>query len=164
MTDKCPQDGGFIGDAGCTHHNHQHSAIVKRLLYDGEPKMMTAEDARDALLEGFYVDRGEKRVGFGHKLLEHISTGHNEPDTEGRLVRLHFAVDTVKNPDKVEENHKGFPGRTAYFKAYESFGIIAVSEQGSENLDYVFTVVPRRSGKKGLPPAGQSPANGTAAK
>ena len=32
MSEHCPQDGGFIGDAGCTHPNHQHSELVKGIM------------------------------------------------------------------------------------------------------------------------------------
>ena len=74
MSEHCPQDGGFIGDAGCTHPNHKHSELVKRIM-SGEPKMISAADATAALTEGFYVKNPEgKQVGFGKKLLVHLDT------------------------------------------------------------------------------------------
>ena len=46
MSDHCPQDGGFIGDAGCTHQNHQHSELVKKVLASASnPHEMSASDA-----------------------------------------------------------------------------------------------------------------------
>ena len=138
MNNRCPQDGGFIGDAGCTHPNHQHSELVKGLLAAKEPGMMDVSAARGALQEGFYVEAPGGRVGFGQKLLDHITAGHAAADAKGRLERLHFAVDTVKLPDRVEVGHRGFPGRTAYFKSYSDFGIVAVSERGTGNIDYMF--------------------------
>ena len=69
MSEHCPQDGGFIGDAGCTHPNHQHSELVKGIM-SGEPAMISPRDATAALNEGFYVKNPEgKQVGFGKKLL-----------------------------------------------------------------------------------------------
>ena len=38
MSGHCPQDGGFIGDAGCTHPNHQHSEFVKSMLEAKTPR------------------------------------------------------------------------------------------------------------------------------
>ena len=69
MTKKCPQDGGFIGDAGCTHPNHQHSELVKKVISSSaNPSMMSETDATDALTEGFYVsDPSGKRLGFGNR-------------------------------------------------------------------------------------------------
>ena len=40
MSERCPYDGGFIGDAGCTHPNHRHSDLVRGIV-SGEPKMIS---------------------------------------------------------------------------------------------------------------------------
>ena len=147
MSEHCPQDGGFIGDAGCTHPNHKHSELVKRIM-SGEPKMISAADATAALTEGFYVKNPEgKQVGFGKKLLVHLDT-HLEGNADARKTRLMFAVNTVTSPAKVEKDHKGFEGRTLYSKAFENFGMIAISEEGSDTIEHVFTIVPNRKGKR----------------
>ena len=38
MSEHCPQDGGFIGDAGCTHPNRQHSELVKGIIANAMPR------------------------------------------------------------------------------------------------------------------------------
>ena len=77
MSGHCPQDGGFIGAAGCTHPNHQHSELVKGIIVNAMPRgrlhLISEADAEAALKEVFYVnDPTGKRVGFGKGLLEHI--------------------------------------------------------------------------------------------
>lgn len=147
MSEHCPQDGGFIGDAGCTHPNHQHSELVKGIM-SGEPAMISPRDATAALNEGFYVKNPEgKQVGFGKKLLAHLDA-HSAGDADERKRRLKFAVNTVTSPAKVEKDHKGFEGRTLYTKAFDSFGMMAISEKGSDTIEHVFTIVPNRRGKK----------------
>ena len=47
MSEHCPQDGGFIGDAGCTHPNHQHSELVKGIM-SGKVSSVSEEDATAA--------------------------------------------------------------------------------------------------------------------
>ena len=59
-----------------------------------------------------------------------------------------FAVKTVTNPDKIEKNHRNLAGRTLYSKSFEKFGIIAISEKGSDTVEQIFTIVPNRKGKK----------------
>ena len=146
MSERCPYDGGFIGDAGCTHPNHRHSDLVRGIV-SGEPKMISAEDATAALEEGFYVSNPDgKRVGFGKRLLAHIEsdTAHGPGDVKARKERLAYAVATVSRPDKVENDHRGLPGRKAYAKSFDDFGILAVSEPNGEDIELVFTYFPRR--------------------
>jgi hypothetical protein len=147
MSKNCSQDGGFIGKAGCAHPNHQHSELVKRII-SGEPKTISTSDAEAALKEGFYVKNPEgKQVGFGEKLLIHLED-HLEGDSNARKTRLMFAVKTVTNPDKVEKNHRSLSGRTLYSKAFEKFGMIAISEKGSDTVEQIFTIVPKRKKKR----------------
>ena len=144
MTDKCPQDGGFIGNAGCTHENHEHSPLVERLIKATEPKEITEEEALEALREGFYVSRDKKQLGFGKNMISHFSKpGKNPKDTKRRLELLPFAIDAVKT-GTVEERHQGLEGRTAYMKSYEKFGIMAVSDKSGKNIEYVFNIIPDR--------------------
>ncbi len=155
MSDHCPLDGGFIGDAGCTHPNHQHSELVKGIIANAYPRghlhMVSPEDAATALREGFYVnDPSGKRIGFGEKLLTHIDSDsqHSPKDAAERKARLIYAVSTVMHPDKTETNHRSIPGRTAYAKAFEDFGILAVTEPESDTIASVFTFFPRRGARK----------------
>lgn len=151
MSERCPQDGGFIGEAGCTHPNHEHSELVKRIIGDGKPVMLSVADAEDALKEGFIVnDPSGKRVGFGTGLLNHIDNdpNHSPGDAAARKQRLMFAVKTVMNPDKTEKDHRGIPGRKAYAKAFDEFGILAITEPESDVIAKVFTYFPRRGARK----------------
>ena len=149
MSERCPYDGGFIGDAGCTHPNHRHSDLVRQILAsDSSPREMSASDAADALREGFYVKNPDGRqVAFGERLLTHLDA-HPESDSNGRKARLQFAVATVTRPDRTEKNHRGFEGRTLYAKKFEKFGMIAISEPNSDTIDEIFTIVPKRNGGK----------------
>ena len=149
MSDRCPQDGGFIGDAGCTHPNHAHSERVQKIV-DGakNPAMIRAEDATAALEEGFYVENPNgQRVGFGKRLLGHVGT-HGSADANARLARLQFAVATVTSPSKVEKDHRGIEGRTAYTKSFKEFGMLVITDAESENAEYAFTIVPKRKKKR----------------
>ena len=155
MSEHCPQDGGFIGDAGCTHPNHQHSDLVKGVIANAAPRghlhLISAADAEAALREGFYVDDPSgKRVGFGKGLLEHIDndSNHSPQDAENRKKRLIYAVATVTHPDKTEKDHRSILGRTAYAKAFDDFGILAITEPESDTIARVFTFFPRRGGRK----------------
>ena len=151
MPNNCPQDGGFIGSSGCTHPNHNHSELVKGLLAEKTPRMISAADCDAALKEGFFVDGANgKRMGFGKDLLEHIESdvNHSPDDIIARKERLLFAMHTVTNPDKTEENHRQIPGRTLYTKAFKDFGILAVTDTETGAVDKVFTYFPRRDGKK----------------
>ena len=155
MSEHCPQDGGFIGDAGCTHPNHQHSELVKGIIVNAMPRgrlhLISEAEAEAALKEGFYVnDPSGKRVGFGHGLLEHIDndTNHSPEDAKARKQRLIYAVQTVTHPDKTEKNHRSIPGRTAYAKAFDDFGILAITEPESDVISKVFTYFPRRGARK----------------
>lgn len=148
MTKKCPQDGGFIGDAGCTHPNHQHSELVKGLLANSSsPKMISAKDADMALAEGFYAKNQEgKRVAFGKKLLDHLNA-HGKKDASARKARLAFAVSAVEHADAVEKNHRDLPGRTCYCKRFRAFGMFVISEPNSDTIEEVFTIVPKKGEK-----------------
>ena len=155
MSEHCPQDGGFIGDAGCTHPNHQHSELVKGIIVNAMPRghlhLISEADAEAALKEGFYVnDPSGKRVGFGHGLLEHIDNdpNHAPDDAKARKQRLIYAVQTVTHPDKTEKNHRSIPWRTAYAKAFDDFGILAITEPEADVIAKVFTYFPRRGGRK----------------
>ena len=155
MSEHCPQDGGFIGDAGCTHPNHQHSELVKGIIANAAPRghlhLISEGDAEAALREGFYVKNPEgKMVGFSHGLLEHIDSDpkHDPKDAKARKERLIYAVQTVTHPDKTEKNHRSIPGRTAYAKAFDDFGILAITEPESDVIAKVFTYFPRRGAKK----------------
>ena len=148
MSGHCPQDGGFIGDAGCTHPNHQHSKLVQELLAAKEPHMISPAECDAVLAEGFFVRNPEGRqVGFGKKLLAHIED-HLNRDAVERKRRLQFAVHAVIHPDKTEKNHKGLEGRTLYSKTFDSFGMLAITEKGSDMIEYAFTIIPNRRGKK----------------
>jgi hypothetical protein len=154
MSEHCTQDGGFIGQSGCTHPNHQHSDLVKSLLGEELPRMITSPECDIALKEGFFVQGANgKRIGFGLSLDRHLNQDHvsTPKDIENRKKRLMYAVFTVKNPDKIEHSHKGIVGRTAYIKSFDSFGIMALTDEGGENIEYVFNIIPKRNLKKGLP-------------
>lgn len=155
MSEHCPQDGGFIGNAGCTHPNHQHSELVKGIIVNAMPRgrlhLISEAEAEAALKEGFYVnDPSGKRVGFGHGLLEHIDKdlNHAPGDAKARKQRLIYAVQTVTHPDKTETDHRSIPGRTAYAKAFDDFGILAITEPESNVIAKVFTYFPRRGARK----------------
>ncbi len=54
MSGRCPQDGGFIGDAGCSHPNHGHSELVRGLLAS-KPRAISPREADAALREGSFA-------------------------------------------------------------------------------------------------------------
>ncbi|MGN0853430.1 MAG: hypothetical protein ACI4Q3_08655 [Kiritimatiellia bacterium] len=145
MSERCPQDGGFIGEAGCTHPNHEHSGLVKRIISGSDrPKRITPSEADAALREGFHVTNPDGvRVGFGRRLLDHINA-HDAKDAAGRKTFLQFAVSTVARPDKVDAGHRGFEGRTAYAKRFREFAMLVVSDSKTGGVEYVFTIVPKR--------------------
>lgn len=147
MSGHCPQDGGFIGDAGCTHPNHRHSELVRRIVSSAsDPHEMPSSDAADALREGFYVRNPKGRgVAFGRRLLDHIEA-HVKADADGRKARLQFAVATVAHPDVTEVNHRGCEGRTLYAKRFDRFGMLAISERNGDAIEEIFTIVPKRNG------------------
>ena len=149
MSARCPQDGGFVGDAGCTHPNHAHSALVRRIV-DGarRPTRVTPAEAEAALREGFHVTNPDGvRVGFGRRLLDHIDA-HGAKDAAGRKTFLQFAVDAVESPDKVDAGHRGLEGRTAYAKRFKDFSMLVVSDRETGSVEDVFTIVPKRRGGK----------------
>ena len=155
MTKKCPQDGGFIGDAGCTHPNHQHSKLVKSLLGAAQPRAIqhdiSPEDFDAAVSEGFYVTgKDGNRIGFGNALLRHFNedSDPNSADIINRKSKLIYAINTVTHPDRVEQNHKGLEGRTAYTSSYGDFGILAITDKGGKNIEYIFNIIPKRSLKR----------------
>ncbi len=153
MSRHCPQDGGFIGEGGCTHPHHTHSALVNSLLSQAEaassPKLISTKQAESALKEGFYVTNPNgARVAFGEKLLSHLENDHLKGDANGRKTRLAFAIQAVLRPDKMELNHKKLEGRTLYVKAYDSFGIMAITDKTTNTIEEVFTIIPDRKGGK----------------
>lgn len=148
MSTHCPQDGGFIGAAGCTHPHHAHSPLVKRIINAKTPQAIPSSDARTALHEGFYIDAPNKeRVGFGRKLLSHIDA-HYTADADARLSRLEFAIATVKSPDCVETHHRDLPSRTAFAKAFKDFGMLVITDKERQNVQYAFTIIPKRKRSK----------------
>ena len=151
MSDRCPQDGGFIGDAGCSHENHQHSALVMGIIDDGKAKKLrtiSEADCDAALTEGFYVDApGGKRIGFGKTLLQHLN---EHEDAYQRKTKLLYAVNAVMFPNKSENNHERIAGRTAYFKSFKGFGIQAITSKEGDKIEYVFTYIPKRDLAKNL--------------
>ena len=148
MSEHCPLDGGFVGEAGCTHPNHQHSELVKRIVGCGSPTTISSVEARNALREGFIIHDGEGiAVGFGRRLLSHLEY-HSGMDAEARLMRLEFAVSTVASPDKIEHIHRGNQNRTAYAKAFKDFGILVISDDTTKSIREVFTLIPSRKEKR----------------
>ena len=149
MPSQCPQDGGFIGKSGCTHPNHRHSELVKRLLSSTEsPDYISEADAESALREGFYVNGPDnRRIGFGPDLLAHLDS-HDPRDAKGRKERLAFAIAAVAHPDAVEEKHRNLDGRTAYLRAFDGFGVLAVTGRDAPDIEDVFTFVPKRGLRK----------------
>lgn len=155
MREHCPEDGAFIGDAGCTHPNHQHSKLVECIISDGKAKKLrtiSPADCAAALTEGFYVDGPNgKRIGFGKKLLEHFNNGHDLSDPKmaakiaDRKRKLLYAVNTVMFPAKSENDHKRIAGRTAYFKKFDKFGLQAVTSKEGDKIEYVFTHIVKYS-------------------
>lgn len=152
MSARCQQDGGFVGDAGCTHPNHAHSALVERIL-SGAAHEISEQDADRALAEGFYVDGANGvRIGFGRSLRRHLDDDHANPrDIKARKEALLQAIETVRHPDRVEWHHKGLQGRTAYAKAFEERGILAISDREGKNVEFVFNIIPKRSMKRRSP-------------
>lgn len=151
MSDRCPQDGGFVGECGCTHPNHRHSELVEGLL-DAKraPALISSADFDAAIEEGFYAVSPSGRVGFGKRLLNDWQNGkHGKKDVDGRKSRLAFAVATVREPDATERDHRGFKGRIAYTKAFEDFGIVVISDPTDHNYATAFTYIPKRKGKGG---------------
>ena len=141
MSDHCPQDGGFIGDAGCTHPNHQHSELVKGLLAS-KPKTISPRDCDIALAEGFYVNSAfNTRVGFGKKLAIHIDH-HNQNDRIRRKVNLLYAVATVKG-GKRGPNPKGGQGSFAYARNIDGRRFLVLTDDHGIVED-VFDIIPGR--------------------
>lgn len=153
MSDRCPQDGGFIGECGCTHPNHEHSELVKGLLSAQEPDFIAEADAEAALVEGFYVTGPNGRVGFGKRILDHWSDTrpghqHSAKDVAARKQRLAFAVATVRAPDTMNDKVAGHPGRISYTKAFKDFGIIVLSDPTQSEKAVTFTYVPKSALKR----------------
>ena len=74
MSEHCKQDGGFIGDAGCTHPNHQHSELVRGLLAASEPRGhlhdITPEDFDKVLEKRDQILAAFKKIGFTYISLD----------------------------------------------------------------------------------------------
>lgn len=145
MSGHCPQDGGFMGDAGCTHPNHQHSEFVKSILEAKTPRTVSPADCDRALREGFYVNSADgKRVGFGRQLAEHMAH-HNPADKARRRSHLLYAVSTVKSGRKAP-NPKGGPGSSAYAKRFGNMKVLVLTDSHGQVED-VFNIIPKRGGK-----------------
>ena len=145
MTGHSPQDGGFIGDAGCTHPNHQHSELVKSLLA-AKPRPISPAECEAALREGFYVNTAfNTRVGFGAQLMEHIDH-HNPADQRRRKINLLYAVATVKG-GKRGRNPKGGPGSFAYARNIDGRGFLVLTDAHG-NVEDVFDIIPRGRRRK----------------
>ena len=139
MSDHCPKDGGFIGDAGCTHPNHEHSEQLKRLL-SGKPRTISPRECDAALAEGFYVNTAyNTRVGFGAQLAEHINH-HGHRDRIRRKVNLLYAVATVKG-GKRGPNPKGGPGSSAYARVIDGRRFLVLTDDHG-NVEDVFDIIP----------------------
>ncbi len=142
---NCPNDGGFLGEGGCTHPNHEHSPLVKKLLTADQPERMSVSDCDTALDEGFTVKSADGTdTAFGKSLKVHLDA-HTEKDANNRKQCLAYAVDAVKTTQP-ETNHRGIPGRKAYAKSYKDFGIITIADKNN-TIDEVFTIVRKRKGK-----------------
>lgn len=129
MPEQCPKDGGFIGSCGCTHPNHEHSALVKQVIADSrDPYEIEPDDAAAALEEGFYVNsRHGTRVGFGRQLLEHIRDSHDPDEADNRLAKLLYAVDTAKTGRR-KPNPQGGAGSFGYAKQFRGFRILVLTD------------------------------------
>ena len=139
MSEHCPQDGGFIGDAGCTHPNHQHSELVKRLL-GSKPRSISPADCDAALKEGFYVNSAfNTRVGFGKQFAEHIKH-HNRQDQIRRKANLLYAVATVKGGVR-GPNPKGGPGSFAYARNIDGRRFLVLTDEHGAVED-AFDIIP----------------------
>ena len=128
---------------------------MRGLLAASEPRGhlhdITPEDFDAAVSEGFYVNGANgQRIGFGKALLRHFNEDNdpNSDDIKNRKSRLLYAINAVKHPDKVEWHHEGLQGRTAYTKAFDKFGVLAVSDREGKNIEYVFNIIPKRSLKR----------------
>ena len=141
MSEHCPQDGGFIGDAGCTHPNHQHSDLVKGLLAAAKsPRPISPHECDAALREGFYVNTATgQRVGFGHHLDEHIKH-HGMRDQRRRKVNLLYAIATVKG-GKRGANPQGGPGSFAYARNFGNKKFLVLTDDRG-NVEDVFDIIP----------------------
>ena len=142
MTNQCPQDGGFIGESGCTHRNHKHSEHVNNLLAMArKPEKISVEACDKALDEGFYVStRWNTRVGFGKRFKRH--TEDHPPDVvKERKEHLLFAIKTVR-AGKRGPNPKGGKDSYAYAHDFGAFGmLVTVDAEGmvEEAFSFHFT-------------------------
>ncbi len=147
---RCPQDGGFLGDAGCTHPNHKYSAHVERLLDSARnPVPITAADAEKALNEGFYVNTATAgvRVGFGKRLLDHIGD-HGATTAKERKEKLLFAIKTVRG-GKRAPNPKGGAGSFAYAKRFDEFGmLVCTDKEGHVEEAFTFFHNPKKAKRR----------------
>lgn len=141
MSERCPQDGGFIGDAGCPHPNHGHSELVRGLLAS-RPRAISPREADAALREGFHVNSAfNTRVGFGAKLAKHIDH-HSHKDRIRRKANLLYAVATVKG-GKRGKNPKGGEGSFAYARDFGDFRMLVLTD-ASGNVEDTFDIIPRK--------------------
>ena len=145
MSEHCPQDGGFIGDAGCTHPNHRHSELVRGLLA-AKPHPIPPRDCDAALREGFYVSTAfNTRVGFGPHLDAHIRH-HSAADQNRRKANLLYAIATVKG-GKRGPNPKGGPGSFAYARNIDGKRFLVLTDEHG-NVEDVFNIIPPGRSRK----------------
>ncbi len=149
MPGRCPQDGGFIGQSGCTHPNHNHSELVTQLLAAAkDPRPMDAATAELALKEGFYVGTRTAgvRIGFGEKLLAHTDD-HSARKAEERKVLLQYAIKTARAGNR-KPNAKGGPGSWSYAMSFDDFGMLVCTDRNGDVED-TFTFFPDEKKARG---------------
>lgn len=146
MSGHCQQDGGFVGDAGCTHPNHQHSELVRRIA-DGasRPTRITPREAEAALRELLRQRPGRNP----HRFWGEAARSHRRARREGRggtedvpPVRRQCR----RKPGQADKNHRGLNGRTAYAKRFGDFSMLVISDKETNSVEEVFTIVPKRGG------------------
>ena len=142
MPNRCPKDGGFIGQSGCTHPRHVHSPKVQALLAEKTPHRIPVADANAALNEGFYVDNPDgARVGFGWNLKGHLDN-HGFAEGLKRKESLLYAIDTVRTtrPQPSAKNN----GYLEYAKVYGSFSVLAVASPDGQLEEMITFYLPKK--------------------
>lgn len=141
---KCPQDGGFVGDDGCTHPNHIRRNLQNKVAkWAQNPSRMDPEEARKAIETGFEVtDSGGLVFTFGENLKRHLDE-HSEQDRSGRYSRLQYAVAAVNSPIR-EANHRNFPGRIACCQVIDPKHIVVLLADRSGEAVTAFDIIPGR--------------------
>ncbi|MGN1360348.1 MAG: hypothetical protein ACI4X9_07870, partial [Kiritimatiellia bacterium] len=138
---KCPQDGGFVGEDGCTHPNHIRRNLRKKAAkWAKKPDYMDPEEARKAIETGFEVTDSSGLVfTFGESLKRHLDE-HSEKDRSGRYSRLQYAVAAVNSPIR-EVNHRNFPGRIACCQVIDQKHIVVLLADRSGEAVTAFDII-----------------------